>query len=69
MPGSGSRVRGYQDGFHKAQSEGTDLSKVTKLLTVVHGRCKGLRALRADSSYDTSQRQQKPAAMFLKLLA
>lgn len=39
----------------QTQSEGTDLSKVTKLLTVVHGRCKGLRALRADSSYDISE--------------
>ena len=46
MPGSGSKVRGYQDGSHNAQSEVTDLPKVTKLLTVIHGRYKGLRALR-----------------------
>lgn len=41
--------------------------QVTKLLTVVHGRCKGLRALRADSSYDTSQRQQKTCSHVSKI--
>lgn len=40
VPGSQSRDRGYQDGPYKAQSEGTDILMVTKLLAVVHGTCK-----------------------------
>lgn len=40
VPGSRSSAKGCQDGPYKAESEGTDILMVTKLLAVVHGTCK-----------------------------